>query len=188
MPEPTFPLVPTTQRAIVQDVDGKPTLVQDAIVPLLLPNTILIKTVAVALNPSDYKMGLKFPSNGAVIGMDFAGEIVQMDPEAAENRPDLHIGNRVCGAVHGSNPAGRDNGSFAEYVRATAGILIKVPEEMALEKAATLGVALTTCCLALWDSLGITSSPEKPAEKPYDVLVYGGSTSSGAMAIQLLKL
>jgi NADPH:quinone reductase-like Zn-dependent oxidoreductase len=37
-------------------------------------------------------------------------------------------------------------------------------------------------------SLGNTASPEHPAEKPFDVLVYGGSTASGTMAIQLLKL
>jgi hypothetical protein len=89
--ESAFPPVPTTQRAIVQDADGNPTSVQDAGVPFLLPNTILIKTAVVALNPSDYKMRPRFPSKGAVIGMDFAGKIVEMDPEATKNRTDLKI-------------------------------------------------------------------------------------------------
>ena len=188
MTDDALPALPRTQSAIIQNDNGRPILVHDRAVPSLRPCTVLVKTVAVALNPSDYKMGLKFPSQGSTVGMDFAGMIVQIDSEAAELRPDLKIGDSVCGLVHGSNPADKEIGSFAEYLLAPAELLIKVPREMRLEEAATLGVALAINCLALWESLGITASPEKPAEKPYDVLVYGGSTACGTMAIQLLKL
>ncbi|RYP43820.1 hypothetical protein DL768_009653 [Monosporascus sp. mg162] len=96
-------------------------------------------------------MGQKFVTPGALIGMDFAGEVIRMDPEAAELRPDLKIGDMVCGVIHGSNPAGPDNGAFTEFLRAPAGLAMKI-------------------------------LPGLP------VLVYGGSTSTGTMALQLLKL
>ena len=186
---PSTTSLPKSQRAIVQDANGQPILVQDAAIPKLLPGTLLIRTTAVALNPSDYKMGTSFPSQGAIVGMDFTGEIIRIDPDAATLRPDLSIGDTVCGVIHGSNPAVRDNGSFAEYLRAPAGLVLKVPKDkMRPEDAATLGVALATNALALWDALKLPASPDAPAKEPLDVLVYGGSTACGTMAIQLLKL
>lgn len=193
MPSATAPASPlphpALQRAIVQDASGQPHLIQDAAIPKLLPGTILVRTSAVALNPSDYKMGSSFPTPDAVVGMDFAGEIVKMDQDAVQLRPDLKVGDEVCGVIHGSNPAGSDNGSFAEYLRAPAGLVLKAPRTvMRPEEAASLGVALATNALALWDALGLPVSPEDPAAEPLDVLVYGGSTTCGTMAIQLLKL
>ncbi len=186
--DPSLLQLPLSQTAIVQDEAGSPAIVQDVALPPPQRNTILVKTEAVALNPSDFKMGAKFPTPGAIVGMDFAGTIISMDVEAAEARPDLKTGDRVCGAIHGSNPAGPENGAFAQYLRAPAGLVLKVPDHMKLAEAASLGTALATSALALWDGLSLAASPEKPAEKPHDVLVYGGSTSSGTMAIQLLKL
>ena len=186
--EDALPSLPATRRAIIQRENGKPLIAQAIAMPTLKPRTILVSTRAVALNPSDFKMGAKFPSQGSVVGMDYAGTIVRIDPEAAQFRPELEIGDLICGLVHGSNPADRENGSFAEYVVVPAELVIKVPKNMRLEKAATLGVSLAINCLALWESLQITATPDSPSEKPYDVLVYGGSTACGTMAIQLLRL
>lgn len=59
-------------------------------------------------------------------------------------------------------------------------------------QAATLGTAIATCILALWssDALGLSGTPEFPniPDKPIPVLVYGGSTATGTIAIQLLNL
>ncbi|OTA98396.1 hypothetical protein M426DRAFT_258962 [Hypoxylon sp. CI-4A] len=180
--------LPSSQQAVVQDSSGRPTLTHDAALPPLLPGTILIRTVAVALNPSDTKMGPNFPSPGAIVGFDFAGEVVRMHTQVSELRPDLKVGDRVCGLVHGSNPADRGNGAFAEYVRVPALLVLKVPEYMEMRQAAALGVAIATNALTLWESLGIPGSPYEPAAQRFDVLVYGGSTCMGTMATQLLKL
>ncbi|RYP18284.1 hypothetical protein DL765_004004 [Monosporascus sp. GIB2] len=187
VPASTEPRVPKLQRAVVQDATGVPVLSRDVPIPLLGTNDILVKTVAVALNPSDYKMGQNFPTPRAVIGMDFAGEVIRMDPEAAELRPDLKIGDMVCGVIHGSNPAGPDNGAFSEFLRAPAGLVMKIPPGVKVEDAASLGVAVATACL-IWESLGLTATPDAPTLKQVPVLVYGGSTSTGTMALQLLKL
>lgn len=187
-------LIPSFQRAVVEDAAGQPVLAHDAPVPELRPRTLLVKTTAVAINPSDYKVGANWPVPRAIVGMDFAGTIVQMDDEAARLRPDLAVGHRVCGFVHGSNPAHPDNGSFAEYLRAHAQLVYRVPDSMPDGEAATMGVATATAALALWHALGLLASPEAPLEvapdhtsTPTHVLVYGASTASGTMLLQLLK-
>ncbi|POS75425.1 zinc-binding dehydrogenase [Diaporthe helianthi] len=178
--------LPTLQLAIVQDENGAPKTANISL-PGLKPGAIIVKTVAVALNPSDHKMGAAFPSPGAVVGMDFSGIVAAIHPET---KTDLKIGDRVCGMAQGSNPGDPSNGAFAQYVRARPEILLRVPKNMSMEEAATLGVGLMTNVMALWDpaALGLSSTPEVPTEKRFPVLVYGGSTATGTLAIQLLQL
>lgn len=180
--------LPDRQTAVVEDADGRPTIVHDAPVPALRPGTILVRSAAVALNPSDHKMGPAFPSGGAVIGMDFAGHVVAVHPSVRDLRPDIRPGDAVCGIVHGSNPGDHESGSFAEYVLVLADLVLKIPPGLSLERAATLGCALLTGCIALWGALDLGPTPEAPAAEPTPVLVYGGSSSCGTVAIQLLKL
>ncbi|KAJ4395787.1 hypothetical protein N0V93_000001 [Gnomoniopsis smithogilvyi] len=185
-------LIPQFQRALVEDAAGQPVFVHDAPVPRLRPRTLLVKTTAVAINPSDYKIGANCPTPRAILGMDFVGKILQMDAEAVELRPDLAVGDKVCGFVHGSNPADPNNGSFAEYLRAHAQLVYRVPEDMKDGAAATMGVSTATAVLALWHALKLPASPEAPLTPnvfaPNYVLVYGASTASGTMILQLLKL
>lgn len=181
--------LPASQRAIVQGPAGQPTIAENVPLPVLRPGTLLIKAVAVSLNPSDNKMGAAFPCPGAVIGMDFAGRIVDIQPaEGSEpSSSDLRVGDMVCGVVHGSNPGDPTTGSFAEYVRAPADLVLRVPENFPVEQAVAFGTPLLTSSIAIWSSLAITALPESPIAKPAPVLVYGGSTTCGTMAIQLLK-
>ncbi|KAH7305342.1 hypothetical protein B0I35DRAFT_454459 [Stachybotrys elegans] len=119
----------------------------------------------------------QIPTPGAVCGLDYAGVIVRMDDEVVRLRPDLKIGDRVCGLVHGSNPTDKGNGSFAEYICALVQLVINVPEALSLNQA-----------LALGECLDIPGSLSSPTPQPFDALVCGGSTCCGTMAIQLLKL
>ncbi|EHK97306.1 putative protein TOXD [Glarea lozoyensis 74030] len=61
-------------------------------------------------------------------------------------------------------------------------------DEMSFEEAATMGSGIGTMGLALFRSLGVPGYPGEPALKPKHVLVYGGSSATGTMAIQLLRL
>ncbi|KAK8068345.1 polyketide synthase enoylreductase [Apiospora saccharicola] len=139
-------------------------------------------------------MGVAFPTPGAVIGMDFVGRVIKkMTMEyVGEGENCVHVGDLVCGMVHGSNPSDPTTGAFAEYVRAATSLLLRVPDGYSLETAASLGTPLLTSCLALWTSLslplpGETPLPSNDGPTP-PVLVYGGSTACGTMAIQLLRI
>lgn len=177
--------LPETQQVITQDAEGR---LVNSIMPLprLLTGMVLIKTAAVALNPADYKMPKYFPSPGATSGLDFSGTVVRVSyPISAP----IQVGDRVCGAVHGSNPIDHATGAFADYVRVDADLLLKIPTSMTWERAAAVGgVGHGALCIALWESLGLPGRPEKPTTIPLPVLVFGGSTATGTLAIQLLKM
>jgi NADPH:quinone reductase-like Zn-dependent oxidoreductase len=181
------PELPVSQTAIIQDDNGGPKLSDGVPLPTLKAGTIMVKTVAIALNPSDYKMGAAFPTPGALIGMDFSGIVASIHPNT---KTDLRIGDPVCGMVAGSNPGDPSNGAFASYIRVRPELLLRVPPDLPMEQAATLGVGLMTNVMAIWDpsALALTATPESPTEKPFPVLVYGGSTATGTLAIQLLRL
>lgn len=176
------------QTAIVEGTGGELILSHDVSIPTLGPSDVLVETKAVAINPSDHKMSQKFPSAGAIVGSDFAGTVVKIGSGVAQLSRPLAIGDRVCGAVHGCNPADPHSGAFSQYVKADGSLVMKVPESMAWEEAATLGVALGTTCISFWKALGLSASPSEPAATPFPVLVYGGSTAMGTMAVQVLKL
>ncbi|KAH2887366.1 Trans-enoyl reductase fsl5 [Aspergillus fumigatus] len=179
--------LPSSQPAIIESDDGTLGLRNDVQMPSLEDDMILVRNAFVALNPIDTKMVGKLASPGAIAGKDFAGEVVSIGPKVQTAAP-IKPGDRICGAVpwmHSLTPA---VGAFAQYVGATDLTAIKIPEYMSLEEAVTLGSGIGTIGLALFKSLDVPGSPWLPADKPVDVLVYGGSTATGTLAIQLLKL
>lgn len=175
------------QTAIVALPDGTLGLQKNVDIPALEDDMILVKNMAVALNPIDTKMVGKLAVTGAIAGMDFAGEVVAIGPKAKTSVP-LKPGDRVCGAVPGMHELAPSVGAFAQYVGATDLTTLKVPDHMSIEEAATLGSGIGTIGLALFKSLDVPGYPSAPATKSVDVLVYGGSSATGTLAIQFLKL
>lgn len=140
--------LPLSQKALVQDVESKPTISQNLPLPKLRPGDLLVKIIMVALNPCDYKIGAAFPSPRAIIGNDFVGTVVQIHPGTSTNT-NIQIGNTVCSFVHGSNPADGSNGTFAQYVRAPADLVLRVPADFPIEQAAALSLRLATASLVI---------------------------------------
>lgn len=64
---------------------------------------------------------------------------------------------------------------------------IKIPDNVSFEDASTLGVGIFTVGQALYQSLGLPL-PTEPAKESFPVLIYGGSTATGTLAIQFAKL
>lgn len=190
--------LPATQTAIKQGPGGVLAISKNAPLPLVEGRTVLIRPAAVGLNPTDYKMPSSFPTPGATAGCDFAGTVVAVGEDVTE----WQVGDRALGAVHGSNPLEKTTGAFAEYVRADADMVTRVPDGMSWDQAAALGaVGHGTVAIALWICLGLQGTPAAPVQPGSDsgietdeeeesnyVLVYGGSTATGTMAIQLLRL
>lgn len=179
--------LPSKQSAIIALSDGSLGLHREVSIPDLEDDMILVRNAAVALNPIDTKMVGKLAAPGAIAGMDFAGEVIAVGPKVRTAVP-IKPGDRVCGAVPGMHPLTPNVGAFAEYVGATDLVTMKIPDHMTLEQGASLGSGIGTIGLALFKSLNVPGSPKSPASKPVDVLVYGGSTATGTLAIQLLKL
>lgn len=68
------------------------------------------------------------------------------------------------------------------------GATYKIPDQISDEKAATIGVATVTIGLGLYQNLGMPYPDSGSSGNGEWVLVYGGSTAMGSMAIQCAKL
>src|SRR5260370_213155 len=104
---------------------------------------------------------------GAVLGMEWAGEIAEVGPDAEG----VKIGDKVMGS---------GAAAFAEYTLADHGRLFRNPSNMNFEDAATLPVALATMHNAV-----VTNGALQPGQS---VLIQGASSGVGLMALQIAKL
>ncbi|KAF3042728.1 hypothetical protein E8E12_009390 [Didymella heteroderae] len=173
----------STQKAVVHVKKGVSELRSDVPLPKVQDNFMIVKTKAVALNPTDWKSLESSPSKGAIVGCDYAGVV----EEVGNGVKDVKVGDRVAGFARGGDPADHSNGAFAEHIKAKAGIHAKISENISWEDASTLGVGITTVGQGLYQSLGLPLPPAKVSE-PTPVLIYGASTATGTLAVQFAKL
>ena len=103
---------------------------------------------------------------GTVLGMEFAGEVAGLGPDATA----VKIGDRVMGS---------GGGAYAEYAIADHGRLLPIPQSMSFEEGATLTLGLTTMHNAV-----VTVGALQPGQS---VLVQGASAGVGLMAMQIAK-
>ena len=145
--------IPATMKALVTQADNT-AQVQDVAVPAIDADEVLVKVVAIAQNPIDWKctylrslhvagphshslVDVAYAANpGTICGSDWSGYVVK----AGKNVTSPAIGDHVAGFVHGGNYEG--HGGFAEYVKTQGDLLWKVPEgTLTHEDAATMGCA-----------------------------------------------
>ncbi len=135
---------------------------------------VLIRVRACGLNRADLGM-TKGHAHGAaggvgtVLGMEWAGEIAEVGPEAKG----VKVGERVMGS---------GGAAFAEYTLADHGRLFRIPgnANMNFEEASTLPVALATMHNAV-----VTNGALQAGQT---VLIQGASSGVGLMAMQIAKL
>jgi len=142
-------------------------------VPAPVPgrNHALVRVRACGLNRADlgvaagHKHGA-IGGPGTIVGMEFAGEVVEVGAEASGLKP----GDRVmCSGA----------GAFAELAVADWGRATPISASMSFEQAATLPVALQTMHNAL-----VTAGRLAAGES---VLIQGASSGVGLMALQIAK-
>ncbi|KAJ5482158.1 hypothetical protein N7475_000970 [Penicillium sp. IBT 31633x] len=176
----------TTQTAIIVHEPGSARLVKNLPAPELPEDYILVKTKAVALNPTDWRHIDFVPCSGATVGCDYSGIVEAVGPRVKKA---FKKGDRVAGFVHGSNAARLNGGAFAEYVIAKGDLQIWIPDWMGFEAATTLGVGLTTVGQNLYQSMELPFPGDAAAgSDDTSILIYGGATATGTLAIQLAKL
>lgn len=180
--------IPKAQTAIIQGEPGVLEIVTDRQVATLTPHQMLVKTKAVALNPCDCKMPVRFPTAGLCDGCDFAGIVVVLGDQAAKSGR-FRLGDRVFGAVQGSSQNDPESGAYCEYIRAEPDFTFHIPEGISFTTAASFsGTGISTLGVALYWSLQLQGNLDEPTKRPEYVLVYGGSSTTGLMGIQIVKL
>ena len=174
----------SVQKAIEIQGPRDAQIVTNRRIPHLRDDYMLIKTAAVALNPTDWKHIDFMAPPGAISGCDFAGVVEEVGGKV---KKPFKKGDRVCGMCHGANRLQLEDGAFAEYIVAKGDMQMIVPPQMTFEEAATLGVGVVTVGQALYQSLQLPL-PTAPAKEALPVLIYGGSTATGTLGIQFAKL
>ena len=129
---------------------------------------MLVKVAAAGINRPDIlqRKGMYPPPPGApdILGLEIAGKAIE--------GPDELIGRNVCALVAG--------GGYAEYCVAPVGTCLFVPEAISLVEAAAMPETLFTVWINLFER-GFAADGDR-------VLVHGGTSGIGTMAIDLGKL
>jgi len=133
---------------------------------------VLVRVRACGLNRADLGMTKGHAHGsaggvGAVLGMEWSGEIAELGPDAK--------GMKVGDKVMGSGAA-----AFAEYTLADHGRLFRSPSNMNFDEACTLPIALTTMHNAV-----VTVGALKAGQT---VMIQGASSGVGLMGLQIAKL
>lgn len=189
--------LPTTHAALKVTGAATVAVFQTIPLPILDPCEVLVRVVCISVNHVDGKSAEMSPAQGATSGTDFSGVVVALGEGVTgdwfrdeQNMRPLELGDRVLGGIFGNNKLRRDNGAFAEYVAVPARLVWHMPEGMPFSTASTLPAAIATVGLSLFRYMGlpmhITEADADMATAPR-VLVYGGGTATGAMAIQILR-
>lgn len=169
-----MPAHPESMIAIDPATPGGPEVLQPVsrLVPQAGPGEVLIKVAAAGVNRPDVlqRRGMYPPPPGApsVPGLEVAGEIIAVGEGVAADA----CGQRVCALVAG--------GGYAEYCLAPYGQCLPVPPALTMAEAAAMPETLFT----VWTNL----FERAYAVEGDTVLVHGGTSGIGTMAIALGKL
>jgi putative PIG3 family NAD(P)H quinone oxidoreductase len=135
------------------------------------PGEVLIRVAAAGVNRADLvqRRGFYAPPPGAshVLGLECSGEIAAV----GDGVTDLHPGTQVCALLSG--------GGYAEYVAVPAGQVAAVPLGITLVEAAGL---MEVAC-TVWSNVFMMGK----LQHGENLLVHGGASGIGTMAIQLGK-
>ncbi len=164
-----------TRIAVPPKTDGTPgpevLRTEQAEVPRPQGDEVLIRVLAAGVNRPDVaqRQGVYPPPPGAspVLGLEVAGEVVAIGPDAGG----LRIGERVCALTNG--------GGYAEYAVAPAPQCLPWPRGYDAIRAA----ALPETYFTVWANvfmLGRLAAGER-------LLVHGGTSGIGVTAIQLAR-
>ena len=145
---------------------------EDVPEPLAAAGEVLVKTIAVSINPIDWKlrrgdlkemMPLEFPT---ILGRDLSGEVVAL----GEGVEGLKVGERVFGLV---------NRSYAEYVVCKPVDLARTPENLDGIDAAALPLVLLTGSQVI--EVGVRPRPGEI------ILITGAIGGVGRTAVHVAK-
>jgi len=166
-------LPPATMTAIAIRKPGGPEVLEAEERPVPTPGVgeILIKVAAAGVNRPDVmqRQGLYPPPPGAsdIPGLEIAGTVAALGPQA--NR--WKLGDRVMALVSG--------GGYAEYCTAHESHALAIPQDLSFAEAAAIPETFFTVWHNAFERGGLRSGET--------LLVHGGTSGIGTVAIQLAK-
>ncbi len=197
-------------QALVLDAEQPTANVKSVPFPRPSAHELLIRVVAVALNPID-SLYVYDPlaSTGRTIGSDFAGVVDALGDEVPQPMSGLKRGDRVAGFLQGACSANDRPGAFAEFLVCPWDLVWKVGEEVRLQEAAAVSLCGLTAAQALFFRMDLEAPFHWPKEGPaaaaaaeleekhslqkpprtrtVSFFIYGASTSVGLYAAQLVR-
>lgn len=165
--------LPASMTAIEIETFGPPEGLKPTSRPMPTPGDgeVLIRVSHAGVNRPDVqqRLGSYPPPPGAsdIPGLEIAGTIVALGPNAG----DWKVGDEACALVSG--------GGYAEYCTAPAPQCLPIPKGFSLEEAA--GIVETS--YTVWANVFMRGHL-KAGET---ILIHGGSSGIGTMAIQMAK-
>ncbi|MFG2788950.1 NAD(P)H-quinone oxidoreductase [Streptomyces sp. NPDC048419] len=156
----------------IPEPGGPEALVWDEVPdPVAGEGEVLVEVVAGAVNRADILQRQGFydppPGSSPYPGLECSGRITAVGPGVSG----WAVGDEVCALLAG--------GGYAEKVAIPAGQLLPVPKDIDLKQAAALPEVVCT----VWSNVFMVAHL-RPGET---LLVHGGSSGIGTMAIQLAK-
>lgn len=164
-------------KAIRIDHFGGPEVTQfsEVSIPNPEPGEVLVKNLAVGVNPVDFKIREgQYPEVGEdKLPMTIGRELAGIVESVGEGVSKFGLGDRVFGMIG-------DDGAYAQFARAPADHLALIPPAMDWRHAAGIPLAAHTAWQALVDH-GRLEAGQK-------VLIHGGSGGVGHFAVQFAKV
>jgi NADPH:quinone reductase len=163
--------IPESMTAIEISTPGGPDVLKacQRSVPQPGPGEVLVRVAAAGVNRPDVvqRMGLYPPPPGAsdLPGLEISGTVVAVGPGVEPEQ----LGQKICALVAG--------GGYAEYCIARADVCWPVPEGLSMEEAAAIPETLMT----VWHNV----FERGYADEGETILVHGGTSGIGSMAIKL---
>ena len=164
--------------------------------PTISSKQILVKAVAFAVNPTDWKhLFYGFSKKGDIVGSDVSGIVEEVGADVVS----FAKGDYVSATMHGNTSS--NQGSFCEYAVVDTETAIKHDSSTfskealsvgthpsssinSFEAAASSTLGLCTVALSYAHSLNIDATTSKNKT----ILIWGGASATGVIAIQVAKL
>lgn len=169
----------TTMKAvrIHKQGDSSVLVYEDAPVPVVLPDEVLIKVHSAGVNPVDWKIRMGYGiyrdaySFPLILGWDVSGTIQYVGPLVKN----FKVGDTVF-----ARPEPIRNGAYAEYVAVRGFELALAPRNITLPEAAGIPLASQTAWMAIFEKGNL--------QKGQKVLIHGASGGVGGFAVQFAKI
>lgn len=173
-------------KALVLPSAGAPLALQTRPIPTPLPNQVVVKNHALAINPLDTGMqshSFMVRSFPCVLGSDVSGTIHNVGSAITKFAP----GDRVAGFACMVQTGELDQGAFQEYVLLFQNAVTRLPVQVSFAQGAALPMAVATAGVGLFVRMGFPWG-EAFAKQQGVILITGASSSVGIAAVQICRI